>query len=173
MGAVAELSNTYESQNSRNLMGHWFWGGGKHDSELDRWNAISRKMLSLNKCRINEGVGRSQIHKELQDCIRMSVGGQEKSEWVRNQQSRCIESEGFCTRKFNAILASCRVSRTAQSFFKSVPEDTDLSWSVLDAWALEEPEVDCGKSLAMCNKRGRVCHQDGAIAPGELAFHFS
>src|SRR5882724_2071583 len=29
-------------------------------------------------------------------------------------------------------------------------EDMDLSWSVLDAWALEEAEVDFGQSLATC-----------------------
>ena len=45
-------------------------------------------------------------------------------------------------REFNAILGSCRVSRTAQSFFKSELVDADLSCSVFDAWALEEAEVD-------------------------------
>ena len=41
--------------------------------------------------------------------------------------SGCIESEGFCMREFNAILRSCGVSRTAQFFFESVPEDVHLS----------------------------------------------
>src|SRR5882724_8444055 len=40
--------------------------------------------------------------------------------------------------------------KTAQSFFKSVPEDMDLSWSVFDALALEKAKVDFGQSLAMC-----------------------
>ena len=31
-----------------------------------------------------------------------------------------------------------------------MPEDMDLSWSVLDAQALEEAKVDFGQSLAMC-----------------------
>src|SRR5882672_5433089 len=53
-------------------------------------------------------------------------------------------------REFNAILGSCKVSRTAQSFFESMLEDMDLSCSVLDAQALEEAEVDFGQSLVMC-----------------------
>ena len=53
-------------------------------------------------------------------------------------------------REFNANLGSCGVSRIAQSFFKSVLEDADLSWSVLDAQALEEAEVDFGQSLVTC-----------------------
>ena len=53
-------------------------------------------------------------------------------------------------REFNAILGSCEVSRTAQSFFESVPEDADLSCSDLDAWALAEAELDFGQSLATC-----------------------
>ena len=35
-------------------------------------------------------------------------------------------------------------------FFKSMLEDTDLSWSVLDTQALEEAEVDFGQSLETC-----------------------
>src|SRR5882672_8456904 len=53
-------------------------------------------------------------------------------------------------REFNAILGSCTVSRTAQSFFESELEDADLSCSVLDAWALEEAEVYFGQSLETC-----------------------
>ena len=53
-------------------------------------------------------------------------------------------------REFNAILGLCEVLRTAQSFFASVLGDVDLSCSVLDAWALEEAEVDFGQSLATC-----------------------
>jgi len=37
------------------------------------------------------------------------------------------------TRKFNAILGSCGVSRTAQSFFESMPEDVicpDQTWTL-------------------------------------------
>ena len=52
-------------------------------------------------------------------------------------------------REFNAILRLCRALRTAQSFFESVPEDMDLSWSVLDVHALEEAEVAFGQSLTM------------------------
>src|SRR5882724_12006927 len=53
-------------------------------------------------------------------------------------------------REFNAILRSCRVLRTAQSFFESEPVDADLSCSAFDAWALDEAEVDFGQSLATC-----------------------
>src|SRR5882724_10010906 len=53
-------------------------------------------------------------------------------------------------REFNAILRSCGVSRTAQSFFESEPVDADLSWPVFDALALEEAKVDFGQSLATC-----------------------
>jgi len=35
-------------------------------------------------------------------------------------------------------------------FFESKLEDVDLSWSVLDTWALEEAKVDFGQSLATC-----------------------
>ena len=56
----------------------------------------------------------------------------------------------FTMREFNAILRSCRVSRTAQSFFKSKPVEGDLSCSAFDAWALDEAEVDFGQSLVMC-----------------------
>src|SRR5882724_11547924 len=53
-------------------------------------------------------------------------------------------------REFNAILGSCGILRTAQSFFESVLEDVDLSWSVLDTQALEEAKVDFGQSLVTC-----------------------
>src|SRR5882724_11903053 len=53
-------------------------------------------------------------------------------------------------REFNAILGSCGVSRTAQSFFESEPVDADLSCSAFDAWALDEAEVDFGQSLVTC-----------------------
>src|SRR5882724_7689379 len=53
-------------------------------------------------------------------------------------------------REFSTILGSCRVSRTAQSFFESELVDTDLSCSVFDALALEDAKVDFGQSLAMC-----------------------
>jgi len=53
-------------------------------------------------------------------------------------------------REFNAILRSCGVSRTAQSFFESEPVDADLSCSAFDAQALDEAKVDFGQSLAMC-----------------------
>src|SRR5882672_765610 len=53
-------------------------------------------------------------------------------------------------REFNAILGSCGVLRTAQSFFEYELVDEDLSCSVFDARALEEAEVDFGQSLATC-----------------------
>ena len=49
-------------------------------SQLDSQNAISQEILSLNKHRINEGVGRSRIHKGLQDHIQKGVRSQGKSE---------------------------------------------------------------------------------------------
>src|SRR5882672_2697962 len=67
-------------------------------------------------------------------------------------------SDEFRMREFNAILGSCGVSRTAQSFFASVPEDTDLSCSVLEARALEEAEVDFGQSLATCPEMPQKRH---------------
>jgi len=53
-------------------------------------------------------------------------------------------------RKFNAILGSCEVSRTAQSFFESMLEDADLSCSSAGCSGFGEAEVDFGQSLAMC-----------------------
>src|SRR5882724_3777253 len=53
-------------------------------------------------------------------------------------------------REFNAILGSCGVSRTAQSFFESELVDMDLSCSAFDARALDEAKVDFGQSLVMC-----------------------
>jgi len=38
-----------------------------NELEFDRWNAICRKMLSLNKHRINKGVRRSRNPQRLQD----------------------------------------------------------------------------------------------------------
>ena len=67
---------------------------------------------------------------------------------MRIQKSACIENKGFCTRQFNAIFRLCGDLRTAQSVFESMPEDADLSWSVLDAQALEKAKVDFGQSLA-------------------------
>jgi len=82
-------------------------------------------------------------------------------------------------RKFNTILGSCGVLRTDQSFFESVPEDVDLSWSVLDIWALEEAEVDFGQSLAMCPEvppkrqsllSRQCCHSCGVSSLSFLSF---
>ena len=125
-------------------------GGSIDELQLDRWNAISQEMLSLNKHRINEGVRISGVHKGLQDHIWKGVRSQGKSEWVRIWKSECIESKGFCMREFNAVFRSCGVSRTAQSFFESMLQDADLSWSDLDAQALEEAELDFGQSLVTC-----------------------
>ena len=50
----------------------------------------------------------------------------------------------------NAILGSCGVSRTTQSFFKSEPVDVDLSCSVLDTLAFDVADVDFRHSLAWC-----------------------
>ena len=82
-------------------------------------------------------------------------------------------------REFNTILGSCGVSRTAQSFFKSMLEDVDLSWSVLDTWALEEAKVDFGQSLVTCpevpQKRQSLlsrwhCHSWGVSFPSFPSF---
>jgi len=45
-------------------------GGSINELKFNRWNAICRKVLSLNEYRVNKGVGRSGIHKGLQDHIR-------------------------------------------------------------------------------------------------------
>src|SRR5882724_4928663 len=82
-------------------------------------------------------------------------------------------------REFNAILRSCGVSRTAQSFFESMLEDVDLSWSVFDTWALEEAKVYFGQSLVMCpevpQKRQSLlsrqhCHSWGVSFPSFPSF---
>jgi len=64
--------------------------------------------------------------------------------------SRCVESKIFHTREFDAILRSCGVLRTAQSFLESMLEDVDLSCSDLDTCALVEAELYFGPSLATC-----------------------
>jgi len=48
-------------------------GGSIDELQLDRWNAISQEMLSLNKHTSHEEVRRSVIHKGLQDHIRRVV----------------------------------------------------------------------------------------------------
>jgi len=149
-------------------------GGSINESKFDRWNAICREVLSLNEYIIDEGVGRSRIHKGLQDRVRKGVGCQRECEWVRIRKSGCVKSDDFHTREFNPILGLCWVSRTAQSFFKSKLVDTDFSWSVFDTLALEEAEVDFGQSLVTCpevpQKRQSLY---GAVSPGELAFRLS
>jgi len=74
------------------------------------------------------------------------------------------------------ILKSCRVSRTAQSFFKSVPEDMnfhDQTWMLglwqKPSWIFNSPR----RCVQQCHKRGKACCQDGAVAPVELAFNLS
>jgi len=100
-------------------------------------------------------VGRSRIHKDLRT-ISGRVSEVRKSERVRIQKSGCVESKGFHTREFNAILRSCGVCRTAQSWRKP-------------RWILDSP----WQCVQRCHKRGRVCDQDGAVTPGELAFCLS
>src|SRR5882672_1034971 len=72
--------------------------------------------------------------------------GVSESGFERADVLRVIDD--FFTREFNAILRSCEVLRTAQSFFESELEDADLSSTVLDAWALEEAKLDFRQSLA-------------------------
>src|SRR5882724_9999370 len=79
-------------------------------------------------------------------------------------------------REFNAILGSCRVSRTAQSFFESMPEDADCPaqfWTLglwqKPSWILDSP----WRRVQQCHKRGKACCQDGVDAPVELVFRLS
>jgi len=88
------------------------------------------------------------------------------------------ESKSFHMREFNAILGSLQSLRTAQSFFESVLEHMDLSWSDLDAQALAEAELDFGQPLAMCPvvpQRGKAVvrrpwHSCGVSFPSFLKF---
>jgi len=137
-------------------------GGSINELKFDRRNAICRKVLSLNEYRVNDGVRRSGIHKGLQDCIRKGVGCQRECEWVRVWKSRCVKSDGFAWGSLTQSSGQCRVSGTAQSFFESELVDADFSWSVFDALALEEAEVDFGnpwRCVQRCHKRGKACCQ--------------
>jgi len=98
-----------------------------------------------------------------------------KGEWVRIWKTDVlrvrVSHEGV-----QCILRSCRVSRTAQSFFESGLEDVDLSWSDLDAQALAEAKLDFGQSLQhvqQCHRRGKAFCQDSVDIPVELAFCLS
>jgi len=57
-----------------------------------------------------------------------------------------------------------------------VPEDADLSWSVLDAWALEEAKVDFGQSLATCpevpQKRQSLLSRQHCLSWGVIFMSF-
>jgi len=55
-------------------------GSSIDESEFDRQNAICREVLILNEYRINKGVGRSGIHKGIQDHIWECVRCQRKCE---------------------------------------------------------------------------------------------
>ena len=92
--------------------------------ELDRWNSICREVLSLNKYRIDEGVGRSRIYKGLK-----TISGSVSDVKESVSESGFERADALRVRVFahNTILGLCGVSRTAQSFFESVPEDADLS----------------------------------------------
>ena len=47
--------------------------GSIHEVELNWWNVVSWKVLSLNKVRVDKGVGRSGVHKGFKDCVRNQV----------------------------------------------------------------------------------------------------
>ena len=53
-------------------------GGSVHERELYWWDVVSRKMLSLNKVRVNKGVGRSGVHKGFKDCVWDQVGSEQE-----------------------------------------------------------------------------------------------
>ena len=44
-------------------------GGSVHEAESYWWNVVSQKMLSLNKVRVDKGVGRSGVHKGFKDRV--------------------------------------------------------------------------------------------------------
>ena len=48
--------------------------GSVHEVESNWWNVVSRKVLSLNKVRVDKGVGRSGVHKGFKDRVRDGVG---------------------------------------------------------------------------------------------------
>jgi len=93
---------------------------------------------------------------------------------VRGLKERMHESDEFRTREFNAILRSCEVSRTAQSFLASVGRRglVLLSAKKLGLW---RSEVDFGKSLATVQSatKSTVCYRDGAVIPEVLACRLS
>ena len=43
--------------------------GSIHEVELNWWNVVSWKVLSLNKVRVHKRVGRSGVHKGFKDCV--------------------------------------------------------------------------------------------------------
>src|SRR5882724_807010 len=49
----------------------------------------------------------------------------------------------------------------------------DQTWTLRlwwkPSWILDSP----WRCVRRCHKRGKVCCQDGAVSPGELAFHLS
>ena len=44
-------------------------GGSVHEAESYRWNVVSRKVLNLNKVRVDKGVRRSGVHEGFKDCV--------------------------------------------------------------------------------------------------------
>ena len=44
-------------------------GGSVHEVESNWQNIVSWKVLSLNKVRVDKGVGRSRVYEELKDCV--------------------------------------------------------------------------------------------------------
>jgi len=74
-----------------------------------------------------KGVGRSESTREFKTISESVSDVKESVSESGFERVDGIESKSFRTREFNTILRSCGVSRTAQSFFESMPEDVDLS----------------------------------------------
>ena len=49
-------------------------GGSIHEAESNWQNVVSRKVLNLNKVRVDKGVGRSRVHKGFKDHVGNQVG---------------------------------------------------------------------------------------------------
>ena len=55
-------------------------GGSVHKAESYWQNVVSQKVLSLNKVRIDEGVGRSGVHEGFKVCVRNRVRSEREYE---------------------------------------------------------------------------------------------
>ena len=52
--------------------------GSIHEAELNWWNVVSWKVLSLNKVRVNKRVRRSGVHKGFEDHVREGIGSKQE-----------------------------------------------------------------------------------------------